>query len=87
MKLKEIRYISTVTGPGVTDKWDVVGTDLGIPVYDPSNKKMYFLFGDTEGESEIDKTKTRNWRGTVAGYTTSLDFSDGIKWDDRKSVV
>ena len=81
MKIKEIRYISTVTGPGVTDKWDVVGTDLGIPIYDPSNKKMYFLFGDTEGESEIDKTKTRNWRGTIAGYTTSLDFSDGIKWD------
>lgn len=81
MEIKSVKYISTVTGDGITDKWDVYGTDLGIPVYDSTNKRMYFLFGDTEGESEIDKTKTRNWRGTVGGYTSTLDFTDGIKWD------
>ena len=81
MEIKNVKYVSTVTGPGITDQWDVFGTDLGIPVYDPSKKRMYFLFGDTEGESEIDKTKTRNWRGTVAGYTDTLDFTSSIKWD------
>ena len=81
MEIKEIRYISTLTGPSITDKWDVIGTDLGIPVYDKTDKKMYFLFGDTEGESEIDKTKPRNWRGTVAGYTNNLDFKHGIDWN------
>ena len=81
MKIKDVRYIATVTGCKVTDKWDVFGTDLGIPVYDQSNKRMYFLFGDTEGLSEIDKTKDRNWRGTVAGYTSDLDFKNGINWD------
>ena len=81
MKIKGIRYVSTVTGLGITDKWDVIGTDLGIPVYDKTNERMYFLFGDTEGESEIDKTKPRNWRGTVAGYTNTLDFTEGIRWD------
>ena len=81
MKVKEIRNISQVTGVGYTDKWDVYGTDLGIPVYSPTRKRMYFLFGDTDGISEIDKTQPRNWRGTVAGYTDNLDFTDGIKWD------
>jgi len=81
MKIKEVRNLSQVTGVGYTDKWDVYGTDLGIPVYSPSRKRMYFLFGDTEGVSEIDRTQPRNWRGTVAGYTNNFDFSEGIKWD------
>lgn len=81
MKVKEIRYISQITGMNYTDKWDVVVTDLGIPVYSPTLGRMYFLFGDTEGASEYDKTVARNWRGTVAGYTESFDFRDGIKWD------
>ena len=81
MKIKGIKYVSTVTGPGITDKWDVIGTDLGIPVYNHTNKRMYFLFGDTEGASEVDKSKPRNWRGTVAGYTNDLDFKKGINWE------
>ena len=60
MEIKSVKYISTVTGDGITDKWDVYGTDLGIPVYDSTNKRMYFLFGDTEGESEIDKTTSNS---------------------------
>ena len=81
MKIKEIRPVSEITGMGHTEQWDVYGTDLGIPVYSPSRERMYFLFGDTEGLSELDPTKTRNWRGTVAGYTDHPDFSEGIRWD------
>ena len=40
MKVKEIRNVGVVTGLNVTDKWDVYGTDLGIPVYIPSRKRM-----------------------------------------------
>jgi hypothetical protein len=80
-KIKAIRYVATMTGAEHTGRWDVYGTDLGIPVYSPKQKRMYFLFGDTLGAGEVDKSKPRNWRGTVAGYTEKLDFSDGVRWD------
>ncbi len=80
-KIKSIRYAATLTGEEHTGRWDVYGTDLGIPVYSPTQKRMYFLFGDTFGIGEVDKTKPRNWRGTVAGYTEKLDFTEGVRWD------
>ena len=80
MKVKAIRNVARITGLGQTDRWDVYGTDLGIPVYSEKQKRMYFLFGDTEGKSEYDPMTPRNWRGTVAGYTDCLDFTEGIKW-------
>lgn len=81
MKVKEVRGVDVVTGLDRTEKWDVYGTDLGIPVYSPTRRRMYFLFGDTEGISEYDKTQPRYWRGTVAGYTDDMDFTKGINWD------
>jgi len=81
IKIKDIRFVNTLTGEKYTGKWDVYGTDLGVAVYSEKQKRMYYLFGDTIGEWEVDRTKPRNWRGTVAGYTDHLDFSEGIKWD------
>ena len=81
IRVKACRYVANLTGVGLTDRWDVYGTDLGVPVYSPSQQRMYFLFGDTSGVSEIDPTKKKNWRTTVAGYTELLDFSEGIRWD------
>lgn len=90
--IESIRYVEDITGVGVTNEWDVYGTDLGIPVYSPSQQRMYFLFGDTFGvpkgtvfkDNKIDMNaelvKT-NWRGTIAGYTTNFDLSNGLKWD------
>jgi len=80
-KIKDLREVAVVTGKDYTGKWNVYGTDLGVAVYAPSQKRMYFLFGDTIGEWEVDKTKPKKWRGCVAGYTENLDFSEGIKWD------
>jgi len=79
--IKETRYVQTVTGEGITSQWDVYGTDLGIPVYSEAQKRMYFLFGDSFGEGELYPGKPMNWRGTIAGYTSDLDFTNGIKWE------
>lgn len=90
--VKNVRYICDITGVGITSKWDVYGTDLGIPVYSPSQQRMYFLFGDTFGvpkgvtledniHAMVDEFPRCNWRGTIAGYTTDFDLSNGINWD------
>lgn len=87
-----IRFVGDITGTGITDQWDVSGSDLGIPVWSPSQQRMYFLFGDTFGvPKKYDEglrqfvpdtgTESRNWRGTVAGYTSNLDTSAGIQWE------
>ena len=79
-KIKEVRFVSNITGETQTGEWDVYGTDLGVPVYSASQQRMYFLFGDTFGRAEVDKTQKANWRGTVAGYTDDFDFTNGINW-------
>lgn len=88
--IKSVRMIDDITGYGHTHQWDVWGTDLGIPVYSPTYQRMYFLFGDTfsppEGvkpkiTSNKDKYKMCNRRGTVAGYTTDFDLSNGLRWE------
>ena len=30
MEIRSVKYVATVTGEGITDEWDVYGTDLGI---------------------------------------------------------
>ena len=82
---KNIDYISFhsfVSGPNAatpTLKWDVYGTDLGIPCYSKQEKMMYLFFGDTFSTplpSDV------NWRGTVIGRIKDLDFSKGIIFND-----
>ncbi len=88
--VKSVRMIGDITGYGYTHEWDVWGTDLGIPVYSPTYQRMYFLFGDTFSPPKADEPKITsnkiafkkcNRRGTVAGYTTDFDLSNGLKWD------
>ena len=81
---KDIEYVSFhsfVSGPNSptsTLKWDVYGTDLGIPCFSHEEQSMYFFFGDTFSTplpSDI------NWRGTVIGKVKELDFSKGVIFD------
>ena len=81
IKIKSVKYLTDVTGAKQTGKWDVYGTDLGAAVYSEKENKMYFLFGDTIGDWEIDRSRPKVWRGCVAGYTSNLDFTNGIDWD------
>lgn len=80
-EVASLRFISDITGKDYTGKWDVYGTDLGIPVYSPAYKRMYFLFGDTFGIGEIEAGKPRYWRSTIAGYTSDFDFTKGVNWE------
>ena len=93
-RVSDIRFVGDMTGVGITTPWDVLGTDLGIPVYSPSRRRMYFLFGDTFGVPEgavlkdnkicavgAPEGRTTNWRGTIAGYTDNFDLTNGIHWN------
>ena len=81
LKIKKVGAVADITGRHITSKWGVVGTDGGKNVYSPSQKRMYFLFGDTFDVDEKDPMKETNWRGTVAGYTSDFDTSKGIRFD------
>lgn len=90
-RVQSVRVVEDLIGYGRTERWGVWGTDLGIPVYSPMRKRMYFLFGDAynfgksgsqfEGEKVSDQIDARTRRrGTIAGYITDFNLSNGIKW-------
>lgn len=83
IKIKARRVVGDgdVTGKEITGKWGVELTDLAAPVYSPSTKRMYYIFGDTFELDPVDRCKEINWRGIVVGYSSSLDVSNGIQWD------
>ncbi|MCQ2802533.1 MAG: DUF4185 domain-containing protein [Bacilli bacterium] len=80
-KIKFAKFNSMVSGLFAvtpTTKWDVYGTDLGIPVYSEKEKKLWFFFGDTFATP---LPSDQNWRGTVVGKVSNLDFSKGINFE------
>ena len=80
--IEKIEFVGMLTGVNAYDntleKWDIGGTDLGIPYYDEQRGQMYFLFGDTFRNNN---GGSGNWRSQVVGVTKDLDASDGIKFD------
>jgi len=80
-KVESLVNLGLITGDDSPNKtgqnWDVGGTDLGIPIYDEANKKMYFAFGDTYSGAD----QHGNWRSNIMAVTTDLDASDGITID------
>ena len=79
--LKSLHDMGLVTGDDSVNKtgenWNVGGTDLGIPIYDEANQKMYIAFGDTFSGNN----QQGNWRSNIMAVTTDLDASDGITID------
>jgi len=59
-------------GAGYT-KDTLHGTDLGIPVYDEANEKMYLFFGDT--------VDINFWESNTVAFSTDFDLDDGILFD------
>ena len=57
--------------------WQVGGTDLGFPVYNSVNNKMYVAFGDTFQSP----SQQGLWRSNVLGVTTDFNLSDGLAFD------
>lgn len=76
--LQYVKRVGFVTGESgfvnTMERFNVMGTDLGIPYYDPENGRLTLLFGDTYSG----KNFSGNWRSNVALYTTQTDYSTGI---------
>lgn len=79
-KVKSVRFVNFTSGekaPVNTLRWDVNGTDLGIPVYSAKENALWLFYGDTFATplpSDV------NWRGTVIGKTHNFDFSHGVMY-------
>jgi len=85
--LKECRtyavsYVCQITGEDSINKtfsrFDVGGTDLGIPMYNSNNDKMYVWFGDTFSDQG---SFTGNWRSNVCLLSSDWDLSGGLHFD------
>ncbi len=80
--VKSIREVSILTGPDSENdtlrRFNIGGTDLGIPYYDESRKEMYFLFGDTF--SSVNRIGD-DWRSQAVGVAKNLSFENGIYFE------
>ncbi|MBR1581905.1 MAG: DUF4185 domain-containing protein [Bacilli bacterium] len=71
-------FVSGKNSPTPTLKWDVYGTDLGIPCYSEKEKKLLLFFGDT---FSTPLPSDENWRGTVIGKVSNFNFENGIHFE------
>ncbi len=72
----EVRKIADLTGPGLTTRFRMEATDLGIPVRTPDGR-LLFVFGDTfEGAA----VGAGWWRSPVGLYSTTTDLNAGVTW-------
>ena len=80
--IESVEDIGLITGVAASEdtleKYNIGGTDLGIPYYDEKREQMYLLFGDTfEGINNMQE----GWRSQTVGISKDFDFSDGFKFD------
>jgi Domain of unknown function (DUF4185)/Helix-turn-helix domain of resolvase len=70
-------YMGDITGPGITDKWGVTCTDLGVSVLAP-NGKLLSVFGDTFSGTSVGQG---DWRAPVA-LIGSGDTDNQIQYEN-----
>src|SRR5690606_1412009 len=71
-----VTKIADLTGPGITTRFRVEATDLGIPVRTPDGR-LVFVFGDTvEGAC----VGCGWWRSPVARWPTPTNLHAGVTW-------
>src|SRR5690554_441952 len=68
--------VADLTGPGLTDRFRMAATDLGIPARTPDGR-LLFMFGDTFEDARVGGGW---WRSPVALWSTTSDLSTGVKW-------
>lgn len=82
-----VKKVGQITGQaGFTDtleKFNVCGTDLGIPYYDETTGRLTLFFGDTYSAVNF----SGNWRSNVALYTTQTDYSAGITLNGALTIT
>lgn len=81
---ESVEYVGFLTGDRSPNNQSAVvgGTDLGFPIYDEENDRMYFAFGDTFAG---DMNTAALWRSNVMGYKddfSKTDISKGITFTD-----
>ncbi|MEU8782814.1 DUF4185 domain-containing protein [Streptomyces sp. NPDC048637] len=70
-----ISLVKDLTGPGITDRFGMAATDLGVPVRTPDGR-LLFVFGDTWEDQPLGN----DWRAPVALYSETTDLAQGIEW-------
>jgi hypothetical protein len=72
-RASQVNKIADLTGPGLTTRFRMEATDLGIPVRTPDGR-LLFVFGDTfEGAA----VGAGWWRSPVALWSTTSDLNAG----------
>ena len=76
--LQDVRTdkIADLTGPGLTTRFRMEATDLGIPARTPDGR-LLFVFGDTFERAVVGGGW---WRSPVALHSTTTDLDAGVTW-------
>ncbi|MGW7354097.1 DUF4185 domain-containing protein [Streptomyces sp. NPDC054784] len=72
----EVRKVADLTGPGLTTRFRMEATDLGIPARTPDGRTLY-VFGDTFENAVVGGGW---WRSPVALWSTTTDLNAGVTW-------
>lgn len=63
--------VKDLTGPGLTDRFRMAGTDLGIPARTPDGRTLY-VFGDTFEQARVGGGW---WRSPVGLWSTTTNLA------------
>ncbi|MEU3229193.1 DUF4185 domain-containing protein [Nocardiopsis alba] len=72
----EVTKMGDLTGPGLTTRFRMEATDLGIPARTPDGR-LLFVFGDSFENAVVGGGW---WRSPTALYSTTTDPNHGIEW-------
>lgn len=73
----QVTKIADLTGPGLTTRFRMEATDLGIPATTPDGRTLY-IFGDSFENAHVGGGW---WRSPTALYSTTTDLTAGVTWD------
>lgn len=72
------RMVKAVTGPGLTDRFGMAATDLGVMARTPSGR-ILAVFGDTFTGPAVGDG---DWRAPVALFSDTKNLDEGIVWSE-----
>ncbi|WP_257155677.1 DUF4185 domain-containing protein [Streptomyces sp. Ru87] len=72
----EVTKVADLTGPGLTTRFRMEATDLGIPARTPDGR-LLFVFGDTFEQARVGGGW---WRSPVALWSDTTDLNAGVTW-------
>ncbi|PSL02492.1 uncharacterized protein DUF4185 [Haloactinopolyspora alba] len=73
---QQVTKIANLTGPGITTRFRMEATDLGVPARTPDGR-LLFVFGDTFENARVGDGW---WRSPVALWSTTTNLNTGVTW-------